>query len=129
MSANTTLGTAVVHQVSPVFTNYVVVDGTWKEKDSTQMHRTDDGTGSVYNYSFWQQGADCSCDLIIKTGQTKLLKGDVLTETSTETSEGETSARSFVVISADLSDFGGKPLKQSVQLAYHVGFTPGGTSR
>jgi len=81
------------------------------------MQRTDDGDSDVYNYTFWRPGADCSADLVIKAGEAALAVGDVLAEASPGT-------RSFVVISVDTADFGGKPLKQSVQLAYHEGFTP-----
>ncbi|MFZ4597820.1 MAG: hypothetical protein ACOYNN_04170 [Terrimicrobiaceae bacterium] len=111
------LGSALLISTAPKFSNYVVVEGTWKEKDSTQMQRTDDGDGNVYNYAFWQPGADCSCDLVIKGSNSRLAVGGTLAESSPGT-------RTFVVISVDTSDFGGKPLKQTVQLAQHTGFTP-----
>jgi hypothetical protein len=110
------IGTALLLKSAPTFADYIVVDGTWKEKDSTQMQRTDDGDSEVANYTFWQAGVDASCDLVIKSGEVALEVGDVLAESSPGT-------RSFVVISAETSDYGGKPLKQSVTLAYHVGFT------
>jgi hypothetical protein len=111
------LGTALIRKSAPTFTNFIVVDGTWKEKDTTQHERTDGGDGLPVNYAFWRPGVDASCDLVIKAGASALNKGDVLTE-----SDGE--ERTFVVLEADLQNFGGKPLKQAVQLAYHVGFTP-----
>ena len=81
------------------------------------MERTDGGDGLVVNYSFWRPGVDCTADLVIKAGEVAPKKGDVLTST-------ETSSRSFVVLEADISNFGGKPLKVAVQLAYHDDFTP-----
>jgi hypothetical protein len=111
------IGTGLLLTTAPKFADYVVVDGTWKEKDSTQIQRTDDGDGLVYNYTTWQPGVDASCDLVIKATKSKLAVGNVLAESSPGT-------RSFVVLSADTSDYGGKPLKQSVTLAYHTGFTP-----
>lgn len=111
------IGTGLLLQSAPKFADYIVVDGTWKEKDSTQIQRTDDGDSNVANYTTWRPGADCSCDLVIKAGESPLAIGDVLAESSPGT-------RSFVVIDASKADFGGKPLKQSVQLAYHTGFTP-----
>lgn len=114
---NSQLGTSLVKKSAPLFTSFVVVDGTWKEKDTTMHERTDDGSGSVVNYSFWLAGVDATCDLVIKAAGTPLNKGDVLTESGT-------GGRAFVVLEADLQNFGGKPLKQAVQLAYHIGFTP-----
>jgi len=110
------IGTSLLRRSAPTFADYIVVDGTWKEKDSTQHERTDDGEGEVANYSFWRPGVDVSCDLVIKAAATPLNKGDVLTE------EGS-GGRTYVVIEADLQNFGGRPLKQTVQLAYHLGFT------
>ena len=111
------LGNEVVVLGAPKFTSYVVVDGTWKEKDTTEMQRTDDGAGSVYNYSFWRAGSEASADVVIKAGADPLDVGDVLSELTPGT-------RAFVVTAASKSDFGGKPLKQSLTLAYHTGFTP-----
>lgn len=111
------LGTALLKKSAPTFADYIVVDGTWKEKDSTQHERTDGGDGNVANYSFWRPGVDASCDLVIKASGEPLNKGDVLTESGS-------GGRTYVVLEADLQNFGGKPLKQSVQLAYHTGFTP-----
>jgi len=111
------IGSEVVQQGAPKFANYVVVAGTWKEKDTTDMQRTDDGDSEVYNYSFWKAGVDATCDLIIKADQSRLAKGSVLSESSPGT-------RAFVVIDVETSDFGGMPLKQSVTLAYHNDFTP-----
>jgi hypothetical protein len=111
------IGTGLLLKSAPKFTDYIVVDGTWKEKDSTQIHRTDDGDSAVANYATWRPGVDASCDLVIKAGETALVIGNVLAEASPGT-------RSFVVMDAETTDFGGKPLKQSVQLAYHTGFTP-----
>lgn len=110
------LGTSLLRRSSPTFADYIVVDGTWKEKDSTQHERTDDGAGAVANYAFWRPGVDVSCDLVIKSTAQPLNKGDVLTE--------EAGGRTYVVLECDLQNFGGKPLKQTVQLAYHLGFTP-----
>lgn len=114
---NSQLGTALIHKSAPTFTNFVVVDGTWKEKDTTAKERTDDGSGSVANYSFWRPGVDVSCDLVIKSTGAPVNIGDVITESGS-------GGRTFIVLEADLQNFGGKPLKQAVQLAYHVGFTP-----
>jgi hypothetical protein len=114
---NSQLGTGLLHKVAPTFSNFIVVDGTWKEKDSTMHERTDGGDGLVANYSFWRPGVDATCDLVIKLGGTALNKGDVLTESGG-------GGRAFVVLEADLQNFGGKPLKQAVQLAYHIGFNP-----
>jgi len=111
------LGTVLLRKSAPLFANHVVVDGTWKEKDSTMHERTDGGDGLVANYSFWRPGVDVSCDLVIKSTGVALNKGDVLEEI-----DGD--ERAFVVIEADLQNFGGKPLKQTVSLAYHTGFTP-----
>lgn len=81
------------------------------------MQRTDDGDGEVYNYTFWNPGVDAQCDVVVKLGEDLLIVGSVLTGTGTDT-------RAFTVVGVDTSDFGGKPLKQSLQLAYHEGFTP-----
>ncbi len=111
------LGTALLRKSAPLFADYIVVDGTWKEKDSTQHERTDDGAGAVANYAFWRPGVDVTCDLVIKASAEPLNKGDVLTESGS-------GGRTYVVLEVDLQNFGGKPLKQTVQLAYHTGFTP-----
>lgn len=111
------LGTSLLRKSAPTFADYIVVDGTWKEKDSTQHERTDDGEGAVANYSFWRPGVDASCDLVIKADAAPLNKGDVLQESGN-------GGRKYVVLEVDLQNFGGKPLKQSVQLAYHLGFNP-----
>ena len=111
------LGTALLQKSAPTFADYIVVDGTWKEKDSTQHELTAGGDGLVANYSFWRPGVDASCDLVIKADSAPLNKGDVLTEAGG-------GGRTYVVLEADLQNFGGKPLKQTVQLAYHLGFTP-----
>ena len=111
------IGSGLLTTLSPKFTNYVVVDGTWKEKDSTQHLRTDDGDSKVYNYTFFLAGVDASCDVVIKAAATPLTVGSVLSELTPGT-------RAFVVLSADIHEFGGKPTKQSLQLAYHTGFTP-----
>lgn len=113
----TSIGTALLKKSAPLFANFVVVDKTWKEKDSTMHERTDGGDGKPVNYSFWNPGVDVTCDLVIKSTGAALNVGDVLTESGT-------GGRAFVVLQADLQNFGGQPLKQSVQLAYHVGFTP-----
>lgn len=110
------IGISLLRKSAPTFPSHIVVDGTWKEKDSTQHERTDGGDGTVANYAFWRAGVDVSCDLVIKASGTALNKGDILTESGT-------GGRTYVVIEADLQNFGGKPLKQSVQLAYHTGFT------
>jgi hypothetical protein len=120
--SNNVLGTGLVREVAPTFANFVVVDGTWKEKDTTMHERTDGGDGNVLNYSFWKPGVDATCDLVLKVGSVPLLIGDVLTETA-DPQAGAT-VRSFVVLDATKSNFGGKPLRQAVQLAYHTGFTP-----
>ena len=111
------LGTGLLRQSAPTFANFIVVDGTWKEKPSTAHERTDGGDGLVVNYSFWRPGVDCTADLVIKTGHVAPTIGDVLTST-------ETTPRAFVVLDAPESNFGGKPLKVSVQLAFHDDFTP-----
>lgn len=110
------IGSEVVQLGAPKFADYVVVDGTWKEKDTTEMQRTDDGDSAVYNYSFWRPGIEATADLMIKADESPLEVGDVLAESSPGT-------RSFVVIAAEKSSYGGMPLKQTVTLAYHAGFT------
>jgi hypothetical protein len=111
------IGSGLLTKSAPKFANYVVVKGTWKEKDNTQMQRTDDGDSAVYNYTFFTPGVDATCDLVVKTGHDPITKGSVLAESSPGT-------RSFVVVEADQADFGGMPIKQTVQLAYHTDFTP-----
>lgn len=111
------VGSEVVALGAPKFANYVVVDGTWKEKDTTESLRTDDGDSNVYNYSFWRPGMEATADLVIKADQSPLAVGAVLAESNPGT-------RSFVVLAAEKSSYGGMPLKQSVTLAYHTGFTP-----
>lgn len=111
------VGNEVVALGAPKFSAYVVVDGTWKEKDTTEKLRTDDGDSEVYNYSFWRVGMEASCDVVIKAEEVPLAVGDVLAELSPGT-------RSFVVLEAEQSSFGGMPLKQALTLAYHDGFTP-----
>lgn len=110
------LGSGLLNTTAPKFSDYVVVDGTWKEKDSTEHVRTDDGDSKVYNYTFFRAGVDASCDVVIKATKSALTKGSVLAEASPGT-------RSWIVLGADTSDFGGKPLKQSLTLALHTGFT------
>lgn len=110
------VGSGLLTKGAPKFTDYVVVDGTWKEKANDAMLRTDDGDGAVYNYSGWRAGVDASCEVVVKAGEAPLAKLDVLAEASPGT-------RSFVVIDVETSSFGGSPLKQTLQLAYHAGFS------
>ena len=111
------IGTGLITKSAPKFSDYVVVAGTWSEKDNTQIQRTDDGDSAIFNYTTRNPGVDCSCDLVIKVGEVPCKVGDILAEVTPGT-------RSFVVLAASASDFGGMPLKQKVELAYHTGFTP-----
>jgi hypothetical protein len=117
------IGSPKIVQGAPKFAAYTVVDGTWKEKDDTQMLMTRDGDSKVNNFTFWSPGIDAQCDwVIINTeGNAAATVGEVITEV---VPEGQT-ARAFIVMpGTETSEFGGKPLKQSVKLAYYAGFTP-----
>ena len=113
------VGTGVLTKGAPKFTGYTVVKGTFKLKDDTDIMRTDDGDSNVFNYTGWKPGSECSCDVVLAADSAELAKLNVLTEL---VPEGQT-ARSFIVIDAETADFGGPPLKQSLKLAYHAGFT------
>ena len=106
---------------APKFTDYVVPADTWKEKPNTDVLRTDDGDGAVYNYTSWKPGVDATCDLMIKlaAGASAVPeKLDVLAALAPD-------SRSFIILDFTVEYLGGKPVKLSgVQLAYHEGFTP-----
>ena len=119
------VGSGLLIKGAPKFRDFVIIDKSWKEKDDTQVLRTDDGDSNVFNYTFWRPGMELNCDWNIKkavedgaTGVPAVI-GDVVSEVVLSGT-----AKVFVVLAADTSEFGGMPLKQTVKLGYHVGFTP-----
>lgn len=110
------IGTGLVIKPAPTFTNYVVVRDTWKEKANDEYLRTDGGDSAPANYTFWNPGVDATCDVVIKKGQVPLEAGEVLEALAPD-------SRKFIVLPSETSSFGASPLKQSLQLAYHEGFT------
>lgn len=101
----------------PKFTDYVVVAGTWKEKDNTQVESTEDGDGSLLNHTSWSPGVDATCTVVIKKGATPLKKSDVLAALAPD-------SRKFFVMDVDTEKHGGKPAKQSLTLSYKEDFDP-----
>lgn len=80
------------------------------------MLRTDDGDSKVYNYTFWRVGAVVGCDWNVKRTEALAEIGDVVAESSPGT-------LSYVVLAVDNAEYGGMPIKQTVQLATHEGWT------
>ena len=105
-------GNQLVFKPAPTFTSFVVVDGTWRERDTTDMTVTKDGASETHNKTYADPGVDVQCEWVIMSGQTPAKKGDVVT------SGGESPARKFTVDDVETMDLGGKPLKQSVTLSY-----------
>jgi len=119
MAAPIQKGPNLIAKPAPTFTKFVVVDGTWKEKDSLEINETKDGNSETYNYTGANPGVDATCEVVIKVLDpvvVPLAKLDVLTST-------ETAPRSFVVLDVETGEFGGKPLKQTLTLAYRASLT------
>lgn len=109
-------GNELVAKPAPSFTNFVVVDGTWKEKDALVVVETLDGNSETHNYTGSNPGVDATCDVVIKKtdpATAPLKKMDVITTT-------ETVPRKFLVLDVENSDFGGRPLKQTLTLAHRT---------
>lgn len=100
-------GTALKTQSSPTFSSYVVVDGSWKVKDAVQHTETLDGASQTNNITFWNPGLDVTCEWVVKSASTPAAKGDVVSAGGTV---------SYLVLDVETSEYGGRPLKQSVTL-------------
>jgi hypothetical protein len=107
MAAPNQQGTGLIATATPLFSKYVVVDGTWKVQDALEHIETKDGASQSANVSFFNPGKNISCDWVVKTGQALAAKGDIVADTT---------AAKYLVLEVDNSDFGGKPVKQSVKL-------------
>lgn len=102
-------GNVLIAAPAPTFTKFVVVEGTWKEKPALDITVTKDGNSETYNYTGADPGVDATADLVLKATAVPLKKLDVIVTT-------ETAPRKFVVMEVETSEYGGKPLKQSVSL-------------
>jgi hypothetical protein len=61
MPAPAQKGTALFSQRPPVFENYHVVGGTWKESDATKSEPTMNEDEETFNLAYWDAGRDASC--------------------------------------------------------------------
>lgn len=111
MAAPKQAANQLIAKPAPTFADYVVVDGTWREKDSLAVEETLDGNSESYNWTGANAGADATCEVVLKTGSDPLEKLDVLVST-------EATPRKFVVIDVETMNFGGRALKQSLTLAF-----------
>jgi hypothetical protein len=102
-------GTPLKVTASPKFSAFVVEDGSWKEKDATEHQEFKNGESETENLTFFNPGIEATCTWVIKDASTPAAKGDVVAEASPST-------RKWVVLEAETSEFGGKPLKQNVTL-------------
>ena len=109
-------GQQLVLTPAPKFANFIVVDGTWKQKDSMMHVVTEDGDSLTINVSFFNPGVDATGELVVKTAQTPCVKGDVLSETAPSTVK-------WLVLEVENSNYGGRPLKQAVQLMRKTSLT------
>lgn len=106
MATPTQSGTALQVTATPTFSSFVVIDGTWKVKDTTSHVETMNGQSKTENFTFYNPGTEVTAEWTIKSGQTAAAKGDVVTGSGTK----------FLVLEAETSEYGGRPLKQSVTL-------------
>lgn len=111
MAAPKQAGFTLIAKPAPTFANFVVVDGTWRERDSLAVEATKDGNSETYNYAGADAGVDAQCEVVLKTGATALKKLDVLSST-------EATPRHFVVTDVETMNFGGKAQKQSLTLEF-----------
>jgi hypothetical protein len=102
-------GTPLKVTASPKFADFVVEDGSWKEKDATEHQEFKNGESETENLTFFNPGIEATCTWVIKEGQSAAKKGDVV-------SEAGGGARKWVVLEVETSEYGGKPLKQNVTL-------------
>lgn len=124
MSTPAQKGKQLVQSKAPTFANYLVVDGTWKEKPNTDIETTKDGGGTA-NLSAGDPGSDAQCDLVLKKGISEGVDADPLNvldelvETATiggSTTEGD--LRTWIVTEVETTCKNGKPVMQSVKLLY-----------
>lgn len=107
-------GNQLVAKPAPTFADFVVVDDTWRERDSLTVNETLDGASETYNYAGANPGADITCELVLKVKDpvvAPLEKLDVVATT-------ETVPRYLVVVDVENMSFGGRVLKQSVSFAF-----------
>ena len=117
MSTPTQHGNRVISKNAPKFDDYVVVDGTWRATDNTQHEHTMDGDSEPYNDTFNSPGFDARCEWMVKEGSDPAVKGTVVTD-------DESSPRKWLVLNVEDHNFGGRTLRQTVQLRYKSGYNP-----
>lgn len=104
-------GTALVATAAPLFSAFIVIKDSWRERDNTNVELTADDANGTINFAYDDPGVDATCDWVVKDGQTPAAIGDEVAETNGDT-------RKFIVQSVETFNYGGRATRQSVTLLY-----------
>ena len=109
----------VLQIASPLIAGVTIIDGTWKEKDSTVDKNYKNGASQTFLTAFADPGVDATCEWLVDVGTALFVKG----ESVTPTTDTVTTPREFLIMDVDNSEYGGFPMKQSVKLQFKVAQT------